>query len=230
MGLELYAKIEQYLDFKTEVSNLHNTFIGLVIKQNSKNVIDIGCGQGAFLELLQKHNITNFGVDLSQTQTQIAIDKKLNAKCCDISQINEKFDCATAIFDVVNYIHPDDLDDFFQNVSNLISPNGSFIFDVNTKFAFEEIVEGAISIDKDEIFISIDAHFEKNILNTNIVVFESSSSGLYIKQKDTVIQYFHSKDSIIKSAKKAGFCLTKTIGFNLHGFDKDDKIIFIFKK
>ena len=45
-----------------------------------------------------------FGIDLSVEQIKICEEKGLNAKAIALEDVEEKFDCATAIFDVLNYI------------------------------------------------------------------------------------------------------------------------------
>lgn len=51
--------------------------------QNCSNVLDIGCGRGEFLELLQEHNITGYGVDMNQTMVHYCRKKKLNVEVAD---------------------------------------------------------------------------------------------------------------------------------------------------
>lgn len=230
MGLELYAIVEEHLDFKEEVARLHNKFLELAIQENPQKVLDAGCGQGGFLELLNDKNIQNLGIDLSQNQIKIAKEKGLNAICDDIKNLDEKFDLVTAIFDVINYIPPENIEDFFQNIFDILENGGKFIFDVNSKFAFEEIVEGSIVIDKDDKFITIDANFKNPILTTEIILFTRLQNGLFEKSNDSILQYFHTKDFILKTAKKCGFTAPKTKNFNLHGFSQEDKIIFTFSK
>lgn len=230
MGLELYAKIEEYLDFGQEVEKLHDKFLALVKGYNPSSVIDIGCGQGAFLEKLNVQKIPSLGIDLSQNQIEICLNKSLNAKCTQLKELNQKFDCAVAIFDVINYIAPDELNNFFIDVYNCLDNNGIFIFDINTKFAFEEIVEGSIVLDKNDKFITIDANFCNGILKTQIDLFSQNKENYYYRQTDVITQYYHSKDKLLKSLKIANFNLKKTIGFKLHTLDIDDKMIFIAQK
>ncbi len=51
--------------------------------QNCTNVLDIGCGRGEFLELLQAHNITGYGVDMNQTMIHYCRKKNLNVEETD---------------------------------------------------------------------------------------------------------------------------------------------------
>jgi cyclopropane fatty-acyl-phospholipid synthase-like methyltransferase len=229
MGLELYSQIEQELGFEDEIAKLHYEILNLVKKQNPNSLIDIGCGQGSFLQSLECTNIKGFGIDLSQNQINVAIAKNLNVACQDIAEVDAKFDCATAIFDVVNYIHSTDLEGFFHNIYNKLNDNGVFIFDVNTKFGFEDVAQGSMILDKEDRFIAIDAVFENNILTTNIITFDKIDTT-YSKHQDSITQFFHTKEQILKTAKSAGFTGLKSIGFKLHSNTNDDKNIWILKK
>lgn len=225
MGLELYARIEQYLDFKDEVAYLHNTFYDIVSEINPKSLLDIGCGQGEFLDKLDK-NMETLGIDLSHNQIAIAKTKGLNVQAIALSNVDKRFDMQTAIFDVINYIPKSELETFFKECYERLNDNGYLVFDTNTLFGFDEVAQGAIVIDKGEIFISIDAYFEKDILKTNITAF-SKKDDLYQKEQDTITQYYHSKEAMKKVLKEVGFKVEQVLEFKLHGYDKADKNIYI---
>jgi predicted TPR repeat methyltransferase len=144
MGLELYAKIEQYLDFEEEVEYLHNSFCDIVDEIQPKSLLDIGCGQGEFLTKLDS-NIATLGIDLSQNQINIAKSKNLNVSSCELADINEKFDMQTAIFDVINYIPTDKLESFLQESYDRLNNDGYLVFDSNTLFGFEDVAQGSLS-------------------------------------------------------------------------------------
>ncbi|MDY0327218.1 MAG: methyltransferase domain-containing protein [Arcobacteraceae bacterium] len=228
MGLELYAKIEQYLDFEEEVEYLHNSFCDIVDEIQPKSLLDIGCGQGEFLTKLDI-NIKTLGIDLSQNQINIAKSKNLNVQACELADIDEKFDMQTAIFDVINYIPTDKLESFLKESYDRLNNDGYLVFDTNTLFGFEDVAQGSLVIDKDNIFVSIDAYFENSILKTNITMF-SKTGDLYEKEQDTIIQYYHTKDTLKKILKKIGFKIEQILEFKLHGQTKADKNIYICKK
>ena len=54
MGLDLYARIEPYLDFEEEIYSLHKEFLKFIMVNDLDNIIDIGCGQGYFLNNFKK--------------------------------------------------------------------------------------------------------------------------------------------------------------------------------
>ena len=231
MGLDLYSKIEPYLGFEEEVYTLHREFMSQIISKDLDNILDIGCGQGYFLENLSINGKSAFGIDLSAKQIEFCQEKGLeNTRCMALDEVEQKFDCATAIFDVINYIPKQELEKFFKNTNKLLSNKGYFIFDVNSLFGFEEVAQGCITMDLDEKFIAVDANFEESILTTNFTLFTKEQDSLFNKEQDSIYQYYHSKESLKKLLKKTGFQIEQIKEFHLHSFDTNDKLIFICKK
>ena len=230
MGLDLYAKVEPYLDFEEEVYTLHKEFLRFIMVNDLDNIIDIGCGQGYFLENLKVNKKKYFGIDLSVEQIKVCQEKDLNAKVIDLKDVKEKFDCATAIFDVLNYIPKKDLKAFILATNIVLNQGAYFIFDVNSLFGFEEIAQGCITIDVEDKFIAIDANFENNKLQTDITFFEKQENGMFSKESDSIIQEYHSKEFLSKVLKECNFEIVDIKEFNLHTDDNADKLIFICKK
>ncbi|KLD99609.1 class I SAM-dependent DNA methyltransferase [Aliarcobacter butzleri] len=230
MGLDLYAKVEPYLDFEEEVYTLHKEFLRFVMVNDLDNIIDIGCGQGYFLENLKVNKKKYFGIDLSVEQIKVCQEKNLNAKAIDLKDVKEKFDCATAIFDVLNYISKNELKIFLEQTYEILNQDAYFIFDVNSYFGFDEVAQGTITIDVEDKFIAIDANFENNKLQTDITLFEKQENGLFSKEQDSIIQEYHSKEFLTKILEEIGFKLIEIKEFNLHTDEIADKLIFICKK
>lgn len=230
MGLDLYARIEPFLDFEEEVYLLHKEFLRFVMTNDLDNIIDIGCGQGYFLENLRINKKKYFGIDLSIEQIKVCQAKGLNAQAIALKDVKEKFDCATAIFDVLNYISKEELKTFLKETNEVLTQGAYFIFDVNSYFGFEEVAQGTITIDLEDKFIAIDANFEDEKLQTDITLFEEQENGLFRKEQDSIIQEYHSKEFLTKILKETNFAVVDIKEFNLHTDEIADKLIFICKK
>ncbi len=228
MGLDLYARIEPYLDFEEEVYTLHKEFLRFVMVNDLNNIIDIGCGQGYFLENLKVNKKKYFGIDLSVEQIKVCQAKGLNAQAIALGEVKEKFDCATAIFE--NYIPKNEIKTFLKETNLVLNQGAYFIFDVNSYFGFDEIAQGCITIDVEDKFIAIDANFEDEKLQTDITLFEKQENGLFSKEQDSIIQEYHSKEFLTKALNETGFELVEIKEFNLHTQEIADKLIFICKK
>ncbi len=227
--LDLYASIEQYLGFEEEVHELYKAIAFEAIQKEPKTLIDIGCGQGEFCRIMEYNGIKTLGVDLSSKQIEIANSKGINARCIDIKDIEEKFDCATAVFDVINYLPKDYISSFLGYVYRLLEKDGYFIFDINSLHGFEDIAQGTLNIDIEDKFIAIDANFEEGTLYTDITLF-SKTKDLFKKDKGTIEQFFYANEELKKLLEKAGFKVEKMEGFYLHSDEDFDKYIVVCKK
>jgi cyclopropane fatty-acyl-phospholipid synthase-like methyltransferase len=229
--LDLYGEIQEHLHFEEEIEALYKAILLEVIQKEPQTLIDIGCGQGEFCNLAKHNGITTIGVDLSNTQIELAKKKfpELQFQAIDIANIDKIYDCATATFDVINYIPQEALKAFFQASYNLLEKGGYFIFDINSHYGFEEIAQGALIIDQDDIFIGIDANFEEDILFTDMTLFKKAGTH-YTKHQGTIKQFYHPLQKLQTILNDCKFEIEKTKEFSLHSEDEHDKIIVICKK
>jgi ubiquinone/menaquinone biosynthesis C-methylase UbiE len=110
-------------------------------------LLDVCCGTGTIAELLTQSGYTVTGFDLSQAMIdeaqQKAIAKKLEiayhqADVCTL-QLNQTFEGAYSFFDSLNYITTTDgLCAAIKSVAHHLEPGATFIFDVNTEYAFTQ--------------------------------------------------------------------------------------------
>ncbi len=99
-----------------------------IIVESTKNVkvLDVGCGDGSFLEKLKAINgVEAIGLDTTQKSINACIEKGLNAFCLPIEEYKEKdFDFITA-FHCLEHI-PDPIS-FMKAMVERLSPNGTLI-------------------------------------------------------------------------------------------------------
>jgi cyclopropane fatty-acyl-phospholipid synthase-like methyltransferase len=230
MGLDLYAKVEPYLGFEESVKYLHSEFLRHIFEKNLDNILDVGCGQGAFMIHLEANGKTVSGIDLSAEQIKVCQSYGLNAQAKALEDVKSQFDCVTAIFDVINYIPPLQLKTFFQQTYDVLNEGGFYIFDVNSLFGFEEIAQGSLNINLSDRYIGIDAVYEESELQTQIAYFTQNHQGNYQREDDTITQYFHDTQTLQRLLEQVGFCVDEVSSFNLHCDEEADKLIFMCKK
>jgi SAM-dependent methyltransferase len=111
-----------------------------------KTILDVCCGTGTMCEMLTREGFEMAGVDISPGMIEVARKKAAKAKLkidytvADAAEfdLGRKFDAALSFFDSLNNITDSDrLQAAFQNVAAHLKPGGSFIFDLNTAYAFE---------------------------------------------------------------------------------------------
>lgn len=108
-----------------------------------KRVLDVACGTGILAELMIKEGYEITGFDLSPRMIEQARAKNLPARfeVADATNfdLDEQFDAAYSFFDSLNYITTaQGLQAAFDRVAAHLPSGGSWIFDLNTRYAFEQ--------------------------------------------------------------------------------------------
>jgi SAM-dependent methyltransferase len=112
-----------------------------------ERVLDVCCGTGTMCEMLHREGYQMSGFDLSAPMIEEARRKAARKKLpiryevADAAEVDlgETFDAALSFFDSLNNIlDPLRLRMAFERVARHIPPGGSWIFDLNTAYAFEE--------------------------------------------------------------------------------------------
>lgn len=101
---------------------------------NPNSVLDIGCGDGRLLGLLNKSISKKTGVDLSKRAIDFArgFHPEIEFLAVDADQLKEKFDIVVAM-EVLEHISDEDISDFFKKMENRINEYGHIIISVPTK-------------------------------------------------------------------------------------------------
>jgi len=77
-SLDLYAKIEPLIGFYDEYERLYSSYLQLLFPLHVKSVLDIGCGNGKLLKLLETNGYDAFGIERSKEMVNRA--KKLGVQ------------------------------------------------------------------------------------------------------------------------------------------------------
>lgn len=125
----------------------------LFAKQGVKprKLLDVCCGTGSMCHLLADEDFQMTGFDLSEGMIeeakskdhyrQMAGKEPVRFEVADAAtfELNDTFEAAYSFFDSLNYItEPELLQSAFHRISAHLEPGASFIFDLNTAYAFEE--------------------------------------------------------------------------------------------
>lgn len=112
-----------------------------------ESILDVCCGTGTMCEMLFREGFRMAGFDLSPGMIEEARSKAARKKVPiryevqDAAEVelNERFDAALSFFDSLNNIlNPDRLQMAFHRVADHLPSGGSWIFDLNTAYAFEQ--------------------------------------------------------------------------------------------
>lgn len=225
-GLELYAKIEDMLDFAEAIETLYGAFYSKIKTLDVSSILDIGCGSGAFGLGLVDDGYNVLGIDISEKMVENSIKAGLNAQHIDICKLSGEFDAATAVFDVLNYLDKKSLADFFACVKKNLKNGGYFLADVNSYYGFDEVAQGVIAVEKDNRYAVIEAEFDGDALTTEFKLFTKKEDNSYGREEGSIVQYYHDNKTL---EKLSGMKVVDVIELGLYG-DSPDKLLYVFKK
>lgn len=107
-------------------------------KESSRNILDLGCGPGLYLELLAGHGHRVSGMDFSQNSIDYAKARAKEFKldieytCQDYLKLDEedRFDLIIMIYTDFGVLLPEERSSLLANIFRALKPGGSFVFDV----------------------------------------------------------------------------------------------------
>lgn len=111
-----------------------------------RSILDVCCGTGAISQMLAADGLEVTGIDLSEGMIACARAKAeeqglaIRYAVADATsfELAQRFDAAFSFFDSLNYVTTlEGLRSAVQRVADHVRPGGSFIFDLNTAYAFE---------------------------------------------------------------------------------------------
>ncbi|MDF2537803.1 MAG: hypothetical protein K0S76_824 [Herbinix sp.] len=167
-----------YDDWADYVKHLLNKF-----KIEKGLILELGCGTGSMTTRLADRGYDMIGIDSSEEMLTIARknseagEKNILYLCQDMREF-ELYGTVAAVVSVcdsMNYIlSEEDLLQVFRLVNNYLDPGGLFIFDLDTQYAYEEVLgDSTIAENREEgSFIWENTYYEEEMINEiNLTLF-----------------------------------------------------------
>jgi len=120
---------KQYYNANENYNELDERFkiMANLVDKNQK-ILDLGCGSGNFIKVLNRKNKSVEGVEISQELVKLGQKNGLKIKIADLHQTfpyrNNIFDTITA-GEIIEHIH--DTDFFLKEIKRILKPNGFLI-------------------------------------------------------------------------------------------------------
>ena len=201
--------------------------------------VDIGCGGGYFTRVLQKNGYQTTGLDVSPQMLDFAQKEgvKAGVRCeyvlADITKtkLPRRFDFATAINDLVNYIPKERLISAFKNVSGALKKGGVFMFDVSSERKFRQKIADTVSVDdrEDVTYLAFN-RVEGDVATLDVTVFSRRQDGAFDRSDERHVQYIYREEEILGALEKAGFETLCVEGFLGEEKETSDRICFLAKR
>lgn len=196
-------------------------YIEEIFRKRSLNpslVLDLGCGTGSICVEMSKRGYSMIGVDVSVDMLSCANDKALKSKSNVLFlnqdmrrlSLNKEVDVVLCLMDSVNYITDiSDIKKVFSRIAEHLKPGGLFIFDINSQYKFENILNDNVFYDLgDDISYIWENRYDsiKQICEFDITFF-TREGELYRKWEELHYERAYSEDDMKKLIINSGLKL-----------------------
>lgn len=181
-----------------------------------KRLIDLGCGTGSISVLLAEKGYEVTGVDLSCEMLSAALKKASDKhiKMLLVEQDMAKLDCgngygsAICSFDGINYLAKrEELAQCFERTADSLCEGGVFVFDVNSKYKYENIIaDNTFIYETEDLFLSWQNYYmkEKSVCDFYLTFFEKHGES-WRRTDEYQRQRMYSDKTLQNALEKSGF-------------------------
>ncbi len=187
-----------------------------ILKENGIKdgiLLDLGCGTGKLTRLMEEKGFDMIGVDNSFEMLDIAKSKSKDNILYLLQDMREfeLYGTVRAVYsacDSVNYIlEEEELKEVFSLVNNYLDPGGIFLFDINTKYKYEELLgENTIAETREEGSFIWDNFYdpEDEINEYDLTLYIKDKDERFLRFQETHYQRCYSLETIKRLLKEAG--------------------------
>ena len=183
-----------------------------------KHVCEIACGTGSVSIVLEKKGYKLTSSDLSEQMLSIADNKAYEAKCKNVVFAKQDMRSFTAtnkagavicLLDSVNcLLTPKDVKSCFECAYDILVDGGVFVFDVNSKYKFENVYADNAYVLEDEGVLCAWQNFydkDKKICDFYLTFFTENEDGLYERNDENMRERMYTQKNIEGYLKQVGF-------------------------
>lgn len=200
---EFYDELTVDVDYKVRSDYISDFFYTNELK--SGNILDVACGTGSLSILLSDKGYNVTGLDLSQEMLCVA-DSKANGRVSFVKTdmtdfcFNQKFDGCVCSLDSINHlVSAEDVKRCFSCVHSSLKENGIFVFDVNTPYKHNFILNNNTFVyDEENYFLSWDNENLGNNIIRILLDFFVFNGKSYDRFSEEFCERAYSTDELIK--------------------------------
>ena len=218
-GYEFFAEVYDELTGNVDYEKRGRYFHKIMLDNNKKDgiLVDLACGTGSLSEYFARLNYDVVGVDCSEDMLAVALEKKMETQS-DIIYLNQRMqdldlfgtvDIVICALDSINHIIDDqEVRDVFKRISLFLNENSLFIFDVNTIYKHQHILDNNTYVyDCENVYcVWQNNNLGHNIIQIDLDIFEyDKENDVYYREQERFCEKAYSLDDLKISLDEAGF-------------------------
>lgn len=218
--MSAYDALARFYDSLTQDYD-YGKYYEFVKQHIGKTVVELGAGTGKFtLEYINSVEKA-YLVERSESMMSAANTKLLKhrRKCNFIVSDMEKFapihpvDTVIAVCDGFNYVQ--DLSAMLVRIDAYVKDGGSLIFDISSEYKLVNVIGNNVFYeDGDEMTYLWTNKIDGNSVEMDVVIFEKTSGGAYMRSDDISRQYIHNSTVLIETLRR--------MNYNVNVYDGDE--------
>ncbi len=204
-------------------------------------ICELGCGTGTMCNILSDRGYDMIGIDMSESMLDVAMQKSVGKNILYLNQDMRSFelygtvDVIICLLDSFNYITDiEELEHIFKLCKNYLNPNGLLIFDINTKYKFENVLADNIyTYDTDEVYYVWENNYDpENKLCEFFLTFFVENDGVYERIDEYHVEKCYDDCEIENALEKAGFNKAEKYGDLTLNMPKntEERVFYLVKK
>lgn len=239
-----FAKVyDEFMDqtpYEQWCKNVQGFFLECQIDKDAK-VVELGCGTGKMTRLLAAYGYDMTAIDSSVEMLEIARNQQDDGILYvwqDMVELElpKPVDAVISICDCMNYIlEQTDLQEVFRRVESYLKEEGVFLFDMNSKYKYEQLLgDHTFAEDREDCSFIWENFYDKDerINEYQLSLFIQNETGMYDKFEEVHFQKAYEQKEVKKLLKNAGFQSVTVLDADTMKEPKEDtqRLYFICQK
>lgn len=200
-------------------------------------VLDLCCGTGQIAQGLAERGYQVTGLDGSEAMLHFARQNAPSVEFIHADarafRLPKQYECVLSAFDSLNHVMElEELKMVFQNVGNVMTDEGVFLFDLNLEDVSELLSSSIDMIEDDHLCVVRSSYNQiKKLKRYDVTMFQLENE-IWQRSDLTLYQRYYDTDAVLDALADAGFSRVKTydarreFGFNV----SDGRMFYLARK
>lgn len=210
-----YDVMMDNVDYVRWANYIHSLFVHY--RCEPRKILELACGTGTVMVQLARKGYEMWGLDRADEMLELAKQKadeanqKIQLFQGDMRNLSfdEKFGAVLCLYDSINYIlTKDEMIQVFENVYNVLEPDGLFIFDITTEHNIVQHFHLQTFSENKEDFSYVWKNtysYKNKICRTKLTFFIREEDNLFRRSEELHLQKIFEVNEIENWLKKTGY-------------------------